>query len=260
MRMYLFVILPSILNFACSHNYTIAPNSGKQVQDSDIKVHIFSDLLSQSFLIETPQGLYAVDPGALGCEKKIIAKMKALSRKDLRLIFITHAHFDHYGAAAALKKKYPAPVAIHKNDAAAMAAGKTELPKVRRWGRVGRFFLPLGYFIWPPGKIEADIKFEDGFRFDEFGLDAEAIHFPGHTPGSSGLLVNGTILFAGDLVAAKHGAPTIQKLYAFDWQEIAESTSKAKVLNPHSLFPGHGRMVTKEEVQNLQPVVLENKD
>ena len=252
----LLLLLLSLMLSACSNNITIKLNAIDAEQIAPVKVHIFEHILAQPYLIETKNTLFVVDPGAAGNEKMIIEKMQQLGRKDLAFIFITHSHFDHYGAAAALKTKYKVPNNIQKEDALAMAAGETRLPKVNGWGYVGRFFLPLGELLWPPGKIKADIFFDKEFNFKRFGVDAIALHTPGHTPGSSVLVLNDKFIFAGDLISAKRGKPTVQRFYADDWSQIAESFYKVKTTEPELVFPGHGKPVSGSEFQKLVPVVI----
>jgi glyoxylase-like metal-dependent hydrolase (beta-lactamase superfamily II) len=71
----------------------------------------------QAYLIETPDGLFLVDCGMPGHEKTILRAMQRLGRQDLKLIFITHAHVDHAGSAAALKRLTGVQVAVHRLDA-----------------------------------------------------------------------------------------------------------------------------------------------
>jgi glyoxylase-like metal-dependent hydrolase (beta-lactamase superfamily II) len=81
-----------------------------------MNVHPLTLGFVQAYLIETPDGLFLVDCGMPGREKKIQAAMQRLGRQDLKLIFITHAHADHTGSAAALKRLTGAQVAAAPGD------------------------------------------------------------------------------------------------------------------------------------------------
>ena len=64
----------------------------------------------------------------------MLEKMHELGRSDLKLIWITHAHYDHYGSAAALRELTGARIGIHPADAGDLAAGKSRLGTPRKYG------------------------------------------------------------------------------------------------------------------------------
>ena len=194
---------------------------------------------SHAYLLETDAGLYLVDAGAPGSEGIVLRCMHSLGRDDLRLIFITHAHLDHYGSAAALSRETGAPVAIHRADAEAMANGDTPLGRVRGSGKLVKYFLPLVDRILPLEAREPDLILENGDRLESFDLDAALLHLPGHTPGSSALLVDGGHAFVGDLLST-NGKPHLQRYYADDWSQIPDSLARLVEQQPSWVYPGHG--------------------
>ena len=102
----------------------------------DIEIHSIQAGFGVAHLLEMESGLYLVDAGSPRSERKIIDCMKLLGREDLRLIFLTHAHFDHFGCAAQLRRLTGAPIAIHKFDAGYLAKGETLLGRVRGRGKI----------------------------------------------------------------------------------------------------------------------------
>src|SRR5659263_83973 len=70
---------------------------------SSITLHILDCGFGLGFLVEAPGGLFLIDCGSPGQHQKVLEKMHELGRSDLKLIWITHAHYDHYGSAAALR-------------------------------------------------------------------------------------------------------------------------------------------------------------
>jgi hydroxyacylglutathione hydrolase len=194
---------------------------------------------SVAHLIDLPSGLILVDAGSPGKERRILQEVERMGGGNLRLIFITHAHFDHYGSAAAVRHLTGAPVAIHEKDVDFMARGETPLGSVRGRGKVAQIFLPLAELLYRPEPTKADIVFTGGDRFDEFDVEVAAVHLPGHTPGSSGLFVDNKIAFVGDLISTT-GRPHAQPYYATDWSEIAQSLERLRTFAPEWVYPGHG--------------------
>lgn len=205
-----------------------------------IRIHTLALRMSLAYLIESREGLVLVDAGLRGEAGKILKRMQTLGRDDLRLIFITHAHIDHYGSAAELRRITGAPIAIHHADARAMEAGETRLGSPRGIGRLIGLFLPLMESVAGPEPAEADLLLDDGSNLGVEGLDAKVLHTPGHTFGSTTLLIENRLAFSGDLVTTT-GRPHIQRAFAEDWSLIPSSFDRLRSTKPEWVYPGHGR-------------------
>ena len=232
--------------------YLLAPNV-IELEDG-IKVHPLQLGPSMAYLIESESGLVLVDAGVPELDKIILAYMKHIGRDDLKLIYITHAHLDHYGSAEALRKATDAQITVQAADAGVMAAGETRLGTVRDWETVSDFALPtIEEWLAVLEPTPPDFMVEDGDRLDEFGIDAYVVHTPGHTPGSSVLMLDDRYAFVGDLVSG-NGSPHAQSTYAYDWDQLADSLARVQGLNPELVFAGHGTdPITGAEFQDLTP-------
>lgn len=218
------------------------------------KIHPLPLRMSVAYLVEGPDGLALVDAGMPGDERRILGQMAALGRDDLRLIYITHAHLDHYGSAAALRRATGAPIAVHRADGPAMAEGQTILGTARGIGRLIALTMPLAHRFFPVEAAPADILLEDGDRLDEYGLPGEALHTPGHTLGSTSLILDGGLAFSGDLVTTT-GRPHVQRSFAQDWSLIPTSVARLQAARPDWVYPGHGRQpLSGHGLQQLQPL------
>jgi hydroxyacylglutathione hydrolase len=233
-------------------DYLLAPNV-VELEDG-IKVHPLHLGPSIAYLIESESGLVLVDAGMPKLDKIILAYLKKIGRDDLKLIYITHAHLDHYGSAEALREATGAQITVHEADADVMTAGKTRLGAFRDWETLSEFALPtVEDWLAVLKPTPPDFVVEDGDRLDEFGIDAYVVHTPGHTPGSSVLMLNDRYAFAGDLVSGT-GSPHPQSTYAYDWDQLADSLKRVQSLNPELVFAGHGTdPITGEEFQELEP-------
>lgn len=216
------------------------------------KVHSVAAGMAWVHVIETDSGMLLIDAGSRGNEHKILELLNKIGRKHLRLIFITHAHLDHYGSAAAVRRITGAPIAIHSADADSMASGKTPLGSARLWGRFVKMAMPLAERFVRPDPAPPDIIVGEGDDLSRYGLDATVVHTPGHTPGSTCLLVEDRIAFVGDLLSAK-GFPHAQMLYASDWKKLRAGVDRLKLLAPELTYTGHSaRPLTGAQLQRIR--------
>jgi glyoxylase-like metal-dependent hydrolase (beta-lactamase superfamily II) len=220
-----------------------------------LRVHHIFRPMATTHLIESESGLVLIDAGLPGHERHVLRRMQSLGRDDLVLIFITHAHLDHYGSAATLRRLTGAPIAIHRADGETMAQGKTPIRSARNRGRLVLPFMPLIEAIVRLEPTPPDVTLDDGDNLRSQGIDldfeAVVLHTPGHTPGSSCLIIEGRLAFVGDLIST---APrtTVQKFFADDWSLIPESLARLQALRPEWVYSGHGyRPLSGEKVQRL---------
>jgi hydroxyacylglutathione hydrolase len=157
----------------------------------------------------------------------------------LRQIVITHAHIDHVGGAAQLKKATGAPVFLNQND-----LGLLNIMEVQaRW---------LG--IPTPEVAPPDASAEDGLTVGLPTLPAEVLHTPGHTPGSICLFFpKQQLLLAGDTLFA--GSIGRTDLPGGDGRQILRSLRDRLLVLPDAtrVLPGHGAETTIGEERQSNP-------
>lgn len=121
---------------------------------------------------------------------------------QLQAIACTHAHMDHVGGVAALKKRRPeAKVIIHQADEWIY----DQLPEQPSWIGIPRGqWTAYGFAYEQPPK--ADEYWQDGQVYQVGELAFTIIHCPGHTPGHVVLfearerkIFVGDVLFAGSI-------------------------------------------------------------
>jgi metallo-beta-lactamase class B len=85
-----------------------------------------------AFLITSPSGAILLDGGLPETAPQIIANVAKLGFKfgDVRYLLNSHAHFDHAGGLAELKKASGATVIASAGDAAALRTGAAGIPAV----------------------------------------------------------------------------------------------------------------------------------
>ena len=205
----------------------------------NFQIHRIPLRLSNAYLLQKDDVALLVDAGIPGETERIMSHLQRRGVKRLEFIFLTHAHYDHVGSAAELRRQSGARILIQEADMGPLRRGETHMGEVRGRGRLSAWLLPLIERILPVDPVEPDLVFNDTFEIPDLGVQALAMHVPGHTLGSSVLLVERFELFAGDLVSST-GGPHPQRYYAQDWDAIQHSLSMIQKLQPTRTYPGHG--------------------
>lgn len=139
---------------------------------------------------------------------------------SLKLVLLTHTHFDHIAGLQGLSEHLDVRALAHEEDISVLSD-----------------FWPLN--MGPP----PDLKPLDGI-VKVGSLSIEPIHTPGHTPGSVcyyvrelGAVFTGDTLFKGNIGRTdfKHGSPERMKESLLKLMELPSSTA---------VLPGHGEPTT----------------
>jgi len=160
--------------------------------------------ISTAFLVQGDCPIL-IDTGIPGKEDRIKEELSraGVEIKDISLILLTHAHFDHMGSASKLKELTDAPVAIHQLEADYPRAGTTPSPKPSRM--MGWLLKPLikltGSAGIPP--FEPDILVEDEMDLEPYGLNGRVIHTPRHSIGSVSVVLDNGDAIVGDLIMGR---------------------------------------------------------
>jgi len=207
-------------------------------------VHRIGLVNVSAYLIYRPGEAILVDSGNAGSEEKILESMYELGLEAtmLKLLIITHAHFDHAGSAGILKELTGCQVMIHRLDVNWLKEGNSPLPPGTRWkakvlvGLGRNFASKMGKF--PPAN--ADVQVEDTFDLLNFRFPGKVIHTPGHTPGSMIVLLDGGELIGGDTffgVENKQHFPP----FAEDLPALVKSWKMIRELAVKTIYPAHGK-------------------
>lgn len=124
-----------------------------------------------AYLIRTPAGAILIDAPMEENVDRLKASIAARGVKlsDVKLILLSHAHFDHAGGLAAMKAATGARLVVGSGDRAAVEAGVP--PGETNYGVI-RF---------PAAKV--DLAAADGAKVSLGGVTLTAVSTSGHTPG-----------------------------------------------------------------------------
>ena len=204
---------------------------------------------ASAFLVYRPEEAILVDSGNSGSEEKILDTLgrAGLEPPMLKLLILTHAHFDHAGSARKLKELTGCKIMVHHSEAELLKVGFTTIPNGTRWKAkllvlLGRIFARrIGKY---PG-AEPDLLVEDSYDLQEFGFTGRVIHTPGHTYGSVVVLMEHGELFAGDTLFGVEGKQHFPP-FAEDLPALGRSWEQIRALPVKTIYPAHGRYFSSE--------------
>jgi metallo-beta-lactamase class B len=128
-----------------------------------------------TYLITTPQGHILINTGVDDTAKQIAASVEKLGFKmtDVKILTVTHGHFDHVAGMADLKRMTNATVVVAEPEKALLeSGGKTDF----RFGNTASAqFTP----------VKVDRTFKDGEKISLGGTELTAHLHPGHTKGAT---------------------------------------------------------------------------
>ncbi len=192
----------------------------------------------------------------LACQGRMFVKAvrEVLGREHPRILFLTHLHFDHCGAAYRLREAFPGlRIAASQRGAdiikrpgaikliKKLSQGAEEM--VRSWGMEGVGGQPFEPF-------EVDLVLKDGQEVElEEGLTVRAVSTPGHTRDfMSYYIPERRILVGSEAVgcAARNGYVVSDCLV--DYDDFTASLQKLSQLEVDILAQGHHFVYTGEDV------------
>jgi hydroxyacylglutathione hydrolase len=211
------------------------------------------------YLIRTDAGYILIDTGFPNNRANLERELERAGCRpgNLSLIVMTHGDQDHTGNGAILRRRYGAKIAMHRNESGVVENGDDTLSR-KRMSLLQRIFskivLKVLSLLVRSGRFERfrpDFTIDEGYDLSEYGLDAKALHLPGHSRGSIGILTAAGDLFCGDLLwnMRRPGTHSIVD----DPVELKTSVEKLKNLRINTVYPGHGKPFPMESFTQPSP-------
>lgn len=219
-----------------------------------MRIHRIPVRGTNCYLLVDDDGTVLVDPGPARGATEVITGVQAAGVRpgDVRLILVTHGHWDHYGAVPQVKSWCGAPVAAYPGEPEFSRDRRNALPpaqtlrgSVVRW--VYLLLAPLADFA----PLEADLLLEDGASLAPYGVEAQTVRLPGHSPGSLGVVTAGGDALVGDLFV-NYTVPS-QPIYLSDQAAWQHSRDRVQALAPRMVYVGHGEPFSGERLDHIYP-------
>lgn len=169
-----------------------------------------------------------VDPGDEGA--LLLTKVKE-SGYELKMLLLTHGHFDHVTAVPALLKEYPdLPVYVKEEDYEDVVTG--------------------GGFSRGTGPIASVVFYKEGDTVTLGGLTITVLETPGHTPGSVTLKVGDDTLFTGDTLFS--GSCGRTDFPGGNYAQMMQSLARLGNLpGDYAVYPGHENATTLDKERKI---------
>jgi hydroxyacylglutathione hydrolase len=183
-------------------------------------------------------------PGKAGAFRKELERL-SVDPAEIKLIILTHAHFDHDGSANEIRKLTGAKILIHHLDRPGLTDGKgAEIRGFSRWGRISfammkPFFNSVNSVVVVPDIVME----EEEMSLQPWGIDGRILHTPGHTPGSLSVLLSNGDAFVGCMAHNRLPFTLHPRLpiYATQPESFAASWAKLTEGGARQIYPGHGK-------------------
>ena len=219
-----------------------------------------------NYLVSTTRGYILIDTGYAGGFLRFMKRLKKnhIQPRDIRYVFLTHAHDDHAGFLNEVLAATDAQVILHPKAIEGLRRGQNSF-KGGCSSRLAWLFCHVltlfghGDHRFPPIKeeyLDRLIPIDSG-RFNALRFPCEVLRTPGHTADHIALLAENK-MFCGD--AAMNGFPSRRRIIIWieNLKEYQKSWETILEVNPEMLYPGHGKPFQTADLKllNLEGIRL----
>jgi metallo-beta-lactamase class B len=191
-----------------------------------------------SYLITTPKGHIVLDGGFVETAPMIAANIRKLGFdvKDVKILLSSHAHYDHAGGLAELKRLTGATLYASAGDLPQLARGGLDDPQFGN------------KFPFPP--VFADRILRDGQKISLGGTTMVARITPGHTRGCTTWTMRAggyDVVFVGSPSVPGEYRLTDNRRYPDAVSDYRRQFATLESLNPDIFLASHGAFFDLEQ-------------
>jgi glyoxylase-like metal-dependent hydrolase (beta-lactamase superfamily II) len=182
--------------------------------------------------------------------KTLQKRLNRLQINHIDLLILTHSHFDHAANAARIKEKYKARVVIHQTETNYLTTGDNILPVGTNIASrlLVKAFSKQFKSIARYSPCNYDFTFDKSFDLKDYGFYGSIVHTPGHTIGSSSIIIDNEIAIVGDIMFGIFWW-TVFPPFALDKDVLIESWGKLLETKCKIFLPSHGSVNKRSLVQ-----------
>jgi hydroxyacylglutathione hydrolase len=202
---------------------------------------------SNVFLVTDGKSRVLVDTGWRGDRRRL---MKLLGQTGgIDAVIMTHTHFDHAGNAGLLKERFSPLFIVQEKEKDFLESGDSPIPGGNTgWTRlVSRLGAARAQRWFHVPRVKADIVFGERYDLAGSGIDAYIMHTPGHSAGSSSIVIGHEIALVGDTMAGF--SPSIFPPWGDDAGELVRSWEKLLATGCLTFLPAHGFSISRKKLE-----------
>lgn len=214
-----------------------------------------------NYLISTEVGYILIDTGYEGGFRRFTNKLKQrrINSKDIRYVFLTHAHDDHAGFLNEVLAATDAKVILHPKAIERLKKGQNSFEggcssrlaflfcKILALCGKGEHKFPAICDEFLPRLITTDSE-----EFRSLNLPFKVLETPGHTADHISLLISDKF-FCGD--AAMNNFPSQKRVIVWieNLQQFKQSWQAILAAAPKTIYPAHGKPFPASDLQKFLP-------
>ena len=226
-----------------------------------IQIFNLGNRVVNNYLISTEVGYILIDTGYEGGFRHFTNKLKQrrISPKDIRYVFLTHAHDDHAGFLNEILAATDAKVILHPKAIERLKKGQNSFEggcssrlaflfcKILALCGKGEHKFPAIRDEFLPRLVTTDSE-----EFRSLNLPFKVLETPGHTADHISLLI-GDKLFCGD--AAMNNFPSQKRVIVWieNLQQFKQSWQAILAAAPKTIYPAHGKPFPVSDLQKFLP-------
>jgi len=205
-----------------------------------------------TYLLKTADDDYimidAGEPRLVGKFKHTLARW-GITPQAIRLLIVTHAHYDHVGSLADIKAWCGCPVMIHPLEDGILQQAQVVIPPGT--SRLGQVLSYTGHLLRPFMRYpvcKGDIMVQERYDLSGFGLNGEVLPTPGHTQGSLSVVLTSGEAFVGDLAMNFLGRNNFP-IFGESIEELKQSRALIRTTGVDTIYPAHGKPFASSNLQ-----------
>jgi len=204
---------------------------------------------SNVILIVNGSNSIIIDTGVRGNLNKIlkIIEKHGLKPVDVRLIILTHTHYDHTGNLHKLQNITGAEVLVHEKEYENLRKGNIPIPDGQRL--LMRIVSGTGKLLIPnfasPRPFTASIINYQNFDLSPWGIEGHVFHTPGHSRGSQSVVIGEAVVSGDCFMNMAYGV--VFPHFAENPRLLLQSWKMLFDLGIKDIYPGHGKKLSRNK-------------
>ncbi len=178
-----------------------------------------------------------------------------ITPKDIKFIFLTHAHNDHAGYLNELLTITNASLVLHRDAVIRLKAGRNLLIG-RSPSRQAQMFLKMMSLLGKSGHKFPRLDMPDRYiiagskslHLHDLGIPGTILMLPGHTSDSIGLILDNGYMFCGDAAMNGFLSKSRHPVCIENEQDFLNSWEVILKNKPVKIFPGHGKPIPPSDL------------